>query len=165
MFSGCGCRVSSGTATIPGLGGCVSIARPNSKANDDLRMHDPIATGRRGAMRAVVVSALAAAVVALAALAFAGPESAEAVAAGAVAMLAGNLAAVIVSLRGGALPARAALARLVLGTAGKWLLVVAAMAVALAVCRLLALPMLAGLLVAEASYLLALGLLKGRLQD
>lgn len=116
-------------------------------------------------MRAVVVSALAAAVAALAALALAGPGPAEAVAAGAVAMLAGNLAAVMVSLRGGVLPARAALARLVLGTVGKWLMVMAVMAVALAVCRLHALPMLAGLLVAEASYLLALGLLKGRLQD
>lgn len=124
-------------------------------------MHDPIATGRRGAMRAIAVSAIAAAAAALAALALAGPKAAEAVAAGAVAMLAGNLAAVMVALRGGALPARAAFARLVLGTAGKWLLVVAVMAVALVVLGLPAPSMLAGLLAAETAYLLALGLWNG----
>lgn len=128
-------------------------------------MHDPIATGRRGAMRAVVVSALVAVVAALAALALAGPGSAEAVAAGSVAMLAGNLAAVRVALQGGALPARAAFARLVLGTFGKWLVVVAVLAVALAVLKLPALPVLAGLLVTALAYLLALGLWNGRLQD
>lgn len=116
-------------------------------------------------MRAVVVSALVAVVAALAALALAGPGSAEAVAAGSVAMLAGNLAAVRVALQGGALPARAAFARLVLGTFGKWLVVVAVLAVALAVLKLPALPVLAGLLVTALAYLLALGLWNGRLQD
>lgn len=158
------CRNGVLAARILGLGGRFSAAWPNS-TNNDLRMHDPIATGRRGAMRAVVVSALVAAVAALAALALAGLESAGAVALGAVAMLVGNLAAVMVALRGGIMPARAAFARLVLGTAGKWLLVVAVMAVALAVLKLPALPMLVGLLAAEVAYLLALGLWNGRLQD
>ena len=56
-------------------------------------------------------------------------------------------------------------ARLVLGTFGKWLLVVVVVAVALVALKLPALPLLAGLLVAELAYLLALGLWNGRLQD
>ncbi|MCC7096847.1 MAG: hypothetical protein IT472_06695 [Thermomonas sp.] len=128
-------------------------------------MHDPIAIGRRGAMRAVAVSSIAATIVALVVLVLVGPRFGGAVIAGAVAMQAGNLAAILVALRGGFLPARAAFARLVLGTFGKWLLVSAVLAVALAVLKLPALPVLAGLLVTALAYLLALGLWNGRLQD
>ena len=116
-------------------------------------------------MRAVAVSLLAATLAALVVVVFAGLRSGGAMLAGAVAMLAGNLAAIGVALRGGFLPARAAFARLVLGTFGKWLLVVVVLAVALVALKLPALPFLAGLLVAELAYLLALGLWNGRLQD
>ena len=81
------------------------------------------------------------------------------------AMLAGNLAVAAVALRGGVIPAGAAFARLLLGTVGKWLLVAAVLAVALVVLKLPALALLAGLLVSELAYLLALGLWNGRLQD
>ncbi len=155
-FRGRGCRITFPAATIFRLGGRVLIAWHNSKI-DDLRMHDPIATGRRGAMRAVAVSAFTAALAALAVAVVVGARSGLAVAAGAAAMSAGNLAVAAVALRGGVLPAPAALARLVLGALGKWLVVVAVLAVALAVLKLPALPMLAGLVVAGLAYLLALG--------
>ena len=123
-------------------------------------MHDPIAIGRRGAMRAVAVSLVTTAAVALVMMVFVGPAPAGAVMLGGLGMLVGNLASILVALRGGFLPARAAFARLVLGAFGKWLLVVALVAM-----KSPALPLLAGLLVAELAYLLALGLMNGRLQD
>ena len=116
-------------------------------------------------MRALVVSAITAALVALVVVAVAGLRSGLAAAVGAAAMLAGNLAVAAVALRGGVIPAGAAFARLLLGTVGKWLLVAAVLAVALVVLKLPALALLAGLLVSELAYLLALGLWNGRLQD
>lgn len=116
-------------------------------------------------MRAVAVSLVTTAAVALVMMVFVGPVPAGAVMLGGLGMLVGNLASILVALRGGFLPARAAFARLVLGAFGKWLLVVAVLVVALVAVKSPALPLLAGLLVAELAYLLALGLMNGRLQD
>ena len=116
-------------------------------------------------MRAVAVSLVTTAAVALVMMVFVGPAPAGAVMLGGLGMLVGNLASILVALRGGFLPARAAFARLVLGAFGKWLLVVAVLVVALVAMKSPALPLLAGLLVAELAYLLALGLMNGRLQD
>lgn len=116
-------------------------------------------------MRAVAVSLVTTAAVALVMMVFVGSAPAGAVMLGGLGMLVGNLASILVALRGGFLPARAAFARLVLGAFGKWLLVVAVLVVALVAMKSPALPLLAGLLVAELAYLLALGLMNGRLQD
>lgn len=120
-------------------------------------MHDPLATGRRAALRAIAIQAVAAALVALAFL-LAGPRPALAATAGGVAMLAGNALAAAVALGGGIRPARAAFARLLLGVLGKWVLVLVLVAVALQVWRLPPLPLLAGVVVGLLVYLPALNL-------
>ncbi|MFC7302309.1 ATP synthase subunit I [Cognatiluteimonas weifangensis] len=120
-------------------------------------MHDPLATGRRAALRAIAIQAVAAALVALAFL-VTGPRPALAATAGGVAMLAGNALAAAVALGGGIRPARAAFARLLLGMLGKWVLVLVLVAVALQVWRLPPLPLLAGVAVGLLVYLPALNL-------
>ena len=73
-------------------------------------------------MRAVAIQAAVATLVALAFLAL-GTRHALAAAVGGIAMLAGNGLAVAVALGGGIQPARAAFARLLLGTLAKWVVV------------------------------------------
>ena len=119
-------------------------------------MHDPIATGRRAALRAVAIQAIVALLVAAGMLLSAGLEQGLAAAAGGIAMLAGNALAAMVALGGGIQPASAAFARLMLGTLGKWVVVMAVLAVALGVFGLPALPTLVGLAAGMLAYLLAL---------
>ena len=114
-------------------------------------MHDPVAAGRQTALRAIGLQALVAVLVATAFLAQ-GPRAALAAAAGGAALVAGHLVVAAVALGGGIVPARVVFARLLLGIAGKWLVVVAVMAVALGVWRLPPLPMLAGLVAGLLAY-------------
>ncbi|MGN6529256.1 MAG: ATP synthase subunit I [Burkholderiaceae bacterium] len=127
-------------------------------------MHDPIATGRRAAMRAVAIQAAVALLVALVALVAAGPRQGLAAGVGGVAMLAGNALAAAVALGGGIQPAGAAFARLLLGTLGKWVVALAVIVVALGPLRLPPLPLLAGLAAGMLAYLLALNLRTQRRQ-
>src|SRR5690606_14809035 len=100
--------------------------------------------------------AIVALLVAVGILLSAGLEPGLAAAAGGIAMLAGNALAAVVALGGGIQPAGAAFARLMLGTLGKWLVVVAVLAVALGVFGWPALPILVGLGAGMLAYLLAL---------
>ena len=119
-------------------------------------MHDPIAAGRRSALRAAAVQAAVALLAALAFLAQ-GPGHALAAGIGGGALALGNALAAGVSL-GGIVPARVALARLLLGALLKWSIAIGIFAVALGVWRLPPLPMVVGLAAALLAYLLALNL-------
>lgn len=130
--------------------------RHPTSTDDGKRVHDPIATGRRAATRAVAIQAAAAVLVALVALVAAGPRQGLSAAMGGIAMLAGNGLAVAVALGGGIQPAGAAFARLLLGTLGKWVVALAVIVVALGPLRLPPLPLLAGLAAGMLAYLLAL---------
>ncbi|MGH8030901.1 MAG: ATP synthase subunit I [Luteimonas sp.] len=121
-------------------------------------MHDPIAAGRRTALRAVAVQGLVGIVVALALLPI-GQAQALAAAAGGLAMVLGNAASVHLAL-GGIVPARIALGRLMLGAMAKWLITIAGFAIALVTWRLPPLPMLLGLAAGLLAYLLALNALE-----
>ncbi len=117
-------------------------------------MHDPIAAGRRRALRAVAVQALVAALLAAAFLLQGGRE-ALAAGLGGLALVLGNTLNAIVAL-GGIVRARVAFGRLLLGTMAKWLVAMAIMAAGLALWRLPPLPMLAGLIVGLVAWLLAM---------
>jgi F0F1-type ATP synthase assembly protein I len=119
-------------------------------------VHDPIATGRSAALRAVALQAAAALLVAGGMWLLAGPRQGLAAGAGGLAMLAGNALAAAVALGGGIQPARVAFARLLLGTLGKWVVVMLVLAVALGAFRLPALPTLVGLAAGMLAYFLAL---------
>ena len=121
-------------------------------------MHDPIAAGRRAALRAVAVQG---GVVALLAAAFLARDVREALAAGAggLALVLGNALAALVALRG-IVRAPVAFGRLLLGAMGKWLVAIVVLATALSTWRLPPLPMLAGLVAGLLAYLLALNFLK-----
>ena len=118
-------------------------------------MHDPVAAGRRSARRALAVQALAALLVALAFL-LQGPSQALAAAVGGGAMLIGNALAAGTALGGGIQPARAAFARLVLGTLAKWAVVMGVLVFAFGVWRLPPLPTLVGVMAGVLAYLLGL---------
>lgn len=117
-------------------------------------MHDPIAAGRRTALRAVAVQALVAALLAAAFL-LQGGRDALAAGLGGLALVLGNALNAVVAL-GGIVPARVAFSRLLLGTMAKWLVVMAVMAAGLALWQLPPLPMLAGLVAGLLAWLLAL---------
>ena len=117
-------------------------------------MHDPIAAGRRSALRAVAVQAVVVALVALGFL-LAGPRAALAAGLGGLAMVLGNAAAAFMALAG-IVRAGVAFGSLLLGTLLKWLLAVVVLVLALAVWHLPPLPMLAGLVAGMLAYLLAL---------
>ncbi|GAB3309418.1 hypothetical protein [Luteimonas notoginsengisoli] len=121
-------------------------------------MHDPIAAGRRAALRAVAVQG---GVVALLAAAFLARDVREALAAGVggLALVLGNALAALVALRG-IVRAPVAFGRLLLGAMGKWLVAIVVLATALSTWRLPPLPMLAGLVAGLLAYLLALNFLK-----
>lgn len=106
-------------------------------------MHDPIAAGRRSALRAVATQAIVVALVAAAFL-LQGPRYALAAAGGGVALLAGNALSTLLALGGGIQPAGVALARTLVGAMGKWWVVLAGLAMVLGVWRLPAIPALAG---------------------
>ena len=121
-------------------------------------MHDPIAAGRRAALRAVAVQGLAVALLAAASLAL-DARAALAVGVGGLALVLGNALAAFVAL-GGIVPAPVAFGRLLLAAMGKWLVAIVVLAAALAIWRLPPLPMLAGLAAGLLVYLLALNFLK-----
>jgi F0F1-type ATP synthase assembly protein I len=137
------------------------MARPRQN-EEATRVHDPIAAGRRSALRAVVVQAAVSAVVALGFLAQ-GPAHALAAGWGGIAMVLGNALAACVAL-GGMAHAGAAFARLMLATLGKWMVALLCLAIGLGVWRLPSLPMVIGLAAGLLAYLVALnaGSLKRR---
>lgn len=119
-------------------------------------MHDPIAAGRRSALRAVAVQALV--VVVLAAVFLAqGAREALAAGVGGLALVLGNALNAVLAL-GGIVPARVALGRLMLGMLAKWLVAFAVLAAAMAVWRLPPLPMMVGLAAGLLAYFLALNM-------
>ncbi len=117
-------------------------------------MHDPIAAGRRSALKAVAIQAVVAVPVALAFLAQ-GPRHAVAAGLGGLAMVLGNALAANTALTG-IVPARIALGRLLMGLVSKWIVAISVFAMGLAVWRLPPLPMLVGLAAGLLVYLLAL---------
>lgn len=119
-------------------------------------MYDPIAAGRRTALRAVAVQAGIAALAAALFLAWQGKAAALAAGIGAGALALGNAAMAWLALPR-IVHARVALSRLMLGVVTKWCVVAAILGVAIGAWRLPPLPMLAGLAAALAAYLLALG--------
>lgn len=124
------------------------------------RVHDPIAAGRRAALRAVAIQAGTVALVAAAFLTQ-GPADALAALLGGWSLAAGNGVSALLSLHG-IVPAGVALARLVLGTLAKWCVTLAVLALALAAWHLPPLPLLVGLAAGLAAYLAALYLLPAR---
>lgn len=116
-------------------------------------MHDPVAAGRRCALRAVAAQAAAVAVVALALLAKS-TGWALAAAVGGGALVLGNALAAWIALPGIS-PARVAFARLMLGVLAKWCVVVAVFAAGLEAWRLPPLPMLGGLVAAMLAWVWA----------
>ena len=84
-----------------------------------------------------------------------GPAQALAALVGGASLVAGNALVARLAL-GGVVPARVAFARLLLGTALKWLVAGAVFAVGVGAWRLPALPMLAGLAAGLLAYLAAL---------
>lgn len=123
-------------------------------------MHDPIAASRRSVLRAVVVQAAVVGLVALSFLATKGGWHALAALVGGLALAAGNALVAGMAL-GGVVQARVAFARLLLGTALKWLVAGMVLALGMGVWRLPALPMLAGLAAGLLAYLAALNLRVG----
>lgn len=119
-------------------------------------MHDPIAAGRRTALRAVVVQFLVAIVLAAVFL-VQGAREALAAGLGGLALVLGNALAAVMALAG-IVPARVAFGSLLLGTMAKWLVVIAVFVAALLFWRLPPLPLLAGLVAGLLAYLLALNL-------
>jgi hypothetical protein len=119
-------------------------------------VHDPIAAGRRIALRAVAVQAVAVALVTLAFL-LQGPAHALAAGWGGLAMVAGNALAARAALSSIA-PAGVAFGRLLLGALAKWTVALAGFAIGLGVLRLPPLPMLAALAAGLLTYLAALNL-------
>lgn len=119
-------------------------------------MHDPVAAGRQTALRAIGFQAAVAVPVAAAAFLLQGPRAALAAVTGGAALVLGHLVAATLALGGGIQPARAAYARLLLGIAGKWLVVLAVLAVASGAWRLPPLPMLGGLVAGLLAYYVAL---------
>lgn len=109
------------------------------------------------ALRAVVFQAIATLATSAACLIL-GPRAALAALVGGGAMALGSLLAARMAFGGGVAMAGAALGRLMLGVAVKWLVVFAVLYLAMAVWRLPALPALVGLAVALLVYLLVLGL-------
>jgi len=103
----------------------------------------------------VAISAIIAGLVALA-FVMQGPRQALAAAIGGGTMVLGNALAAILALGGGIQPARAAFARLLLGTVGKWVLVMGVLVFALGTWGLPPLPTLAGVVAGLLAYLLGL---------
>ena len=116
-------------------------------------MHDPVAVGRRTAHRALAIEAIVVTLVALAFLAQ-GPQQALAAAVGGGAVVLGNALAAFVALGGGIQSGRTAFARLLLGTLGKWVVVMGVLAVSFGVWRISPLPVLMGVVASMLAYLL-----------
>ena len=117
-------------------------------------MSNPIAAGRRLAQRATAWQAVATVLVALAFLAKGLPSVLAALVGGGAVTLAAWLSA-LVALGGGVSPAGTAFARLLMGMALKWLLVLVAIVIALGLFRLPGLPLMAGVIAATLALVLA----------
>lgn len=120
-------------------------------------MHDPVAAGRRSSRRALALQAVVAVLVALA-FAVQGSQQALSAALGGGAMLSGNALAAAVALGGGIQSARAAFARLLLGTLGKWIVVMGVLVVGFGLWHLPPLPALVGVVAGLLAYLVGLNL-------
>ena len=117
-------------------------------------MLNSAAAGRRLTLRVVANQAVATLLTAVACLMI-GPRDALAALAGGGAMTLGSLVAAWGAFGGGVAGAGAALGRLLLGTAAKWLVVALGLYLAIAVWRLPAVPALAGAAMAAAAFMLA----------
>ena len=117
-------------------------------------MLNSAAAGRRLSLRVVANQAVATLLTAVACLMI-GPRDALAALAGGGAMTLGSLVAAWGAFGGGVAGAGAALGRLLLGTAAKWLVVAMGLYLAMAVWRLPAVPALAGAAMAAAAFMLA----------
>ena len=117
-------------------------------------MLNSAAAGRRLTLRVVANQDVATLLTAVACLMI-GPRDALAALAGGGAMTLGSLVAAWGAFGGGVAGAGAALGRLLLGTAAKWLVVAMGLYLAMAVWRLPAVPALAGAAMAAAAFMLA----------
>jgi len=115
---------------------------------------NPIAAGRRLAQRAIAWQAVATVLVALAFLAKGLPWVLAVLVGGGAVTLAAWLSA-RVALGGGVSPAGSAFARLLLGMALKWFVVLVAVVIALGPLRLPGIPLLAGVIAATLALVLA----------
>lgn len=113
-----------------------------------------VVAGRRLAQRAIAWQAVATVLVALAFLAKGLPWLLAALVGGGAVTLAAWVATVV-ALGGGVSPAGVAFARLLVGMALKWLLVLIAVVIALAVFRLPGVPLMAGVVAATLALVLA----------
>ena len=127
---------------------------PTSSTFPSHRVSNSVAAGRRLAQRAIAWQAVATVLVALAFLVKGLPWSLAALVGGGAVTLAARVAA-MVALGGGVSPAGTAFARLLVGMALKWLLVLVTVVVALAVFRLPGIPLLAGVIAATLALVLA----------
>lgn len=119
-------------------------------------MHDPIAAGRRAALRAVAIQAGAVALVAAAFLTQ-GVSHAVAAGVGGASLVLGNALAARIALRGIA-PAGVSLLRLFGGLVSRWVSVVVLCGLGAAIWRLPPAPILAGILVAFVTHFAAMSL-------
>ena len=117
-------------------------------------MLNSAAAGRRLTLRVVAHQAVATLLTAVVCLMI-GPRAALAALVGGGAMTLGSLVAAWGAFGGGVAGAGAALGRLLLGTAAKWLVVAMGLYLAMAVWRLPAVPALAGAAMAAAAFMLA----------
>lgn len=124
-------------------------------------MLNSVPAGRRLARRAVVFQAVATLLASLVCLAF-GREAALGAFVGGAAITVGSLIAGVFTFAGGVSGAGAIFARLLLGTAAKWMLAVAAMYVAIAVFGWPAIAVLIGMASAAAAPLASAGAVLGR---
>lgn len=118
-------------------------------------MLNPLAAGTRLVRRTAIFQVVAVAALSLALLAK-GQGWALAALAGGGAVAAGCALYGVLALGGGIAPAAGALARLVLGMAAKWLVVVAGLFLAIAVAKLPPLAVLGGAVVALVAQVLAM---------
>lgn len=114
-----------------------------------------LSAARRTAVRASVWQAAAVLVLAVAFGLTAGPAHALGAVVGGTAMLLGSALAAWFMVGGGVNPAGVVLGRWFLGMVAKWLLVLVALWLGLAVWRVPALPLLAGLVVALLAHVIA----------
>ena len=117
-------------------------------------MTNSVAAGRRLAQRAIAWQAIVTALVALAFLAKGLPWLLAALVGGGAVTLAAWVSAAV-ALGGGVSPAGVAFARLLVGMAVKWLLVLIAIVIALGLFRLPGLPLMAGVIAATLALVLA----------
>ena len=118
-------------------------------------MLNSAAAGRRLALRVVAFQAIATLATAAACLML-GPPAAIAALAGGGSMALGSLLAGWCAFGGGVAGAGAALGRLLLGTAVKWIVVAGTLYMAMAVWKLPAVPVLAGAAIAAAAFVVSM---------